>query len=89
MILYLVLIAKALLECSIIILIPLTLTYIVISIIENLQCRYEEWKIKKRNQRWEKEHEEFMQRQRKWELEWKIRKEERRKYPLFFWKENI
>ena len=50
---------------------------------------YRNWKIKKRNQQWEKKHEEFVQQQRKWLLEQKLHKEEKRKYPLFFLKEGI
>lgn len=57
-------------------------------IYEKLDIYYQKWKIKKRNQRWEREHEKFMQRQRKWELAWKLRREERKKYPLFYWREN-
>jgi uncharacterized membrane protein YgaE (UPF0421/DUF939 family) len=87
MILYLVLTIQAILEFSIIILFALTIVFVVGNITQDVNTYYRNWKIKKRNKQWEKEHEEFMQRQRKLELEWKLYKEEREKYPLFYWRE--
>ena len=49
---------------------------------------YQERKWKRVYEKREKEHEEFLQLQRKWELEWKLRKEERKRYPLFYWRES-
>ena len=84
---YLVLIIKTLLEISIVILVYLAIALIMLFIVGKLQSYYENWKTKKRNWRWEREHKEFMQRCYKRELEQKLRKEEREKYPLFYWKE--
>lgn len=92
----LILIIKALLEISIIALIYLTIALIGIFIIDKVKGYYQNWEIKKRNLRWLREAKESMQRQHKWELKliaeelkWKLYEEEKRKYPLFFWKENI
>jgi len=61
-----------------------------------LQLYYKNWRIKKRDEKWQKECEEFIQRQRRWELKWKLYKEEiekqrkeKEKYPLFYLKEGI
>jgi len=86
---FLILIIKALLETSIIVLIYLAIALIGVFIADKVQICYRNWKIKKCNQRLEKEYEEFMQLRREVELEVKLYKEEREKYPLFYWKERI
>jgi len=87
--LYLVLTFQTILEALIIAIIILTIIFVVGNIIQDVKTYYKKWKIKKHNRRWEKEREEFIQWQRKRELERKLRKEEMRKYPLFFLKEGI
>ena len=93
---YIVLITKALLETSILVSIYLIIVLVGIFVVGKLQLYYKNRQIKKRDKKWQKEHEEFMQRQRRWESMWKLHKDEmkkqqkeKEKYPLFFLKKGI
>jgi hypothetical protein len=61
--------------------------YVGISITGTIETHYQNWKIKKRNRRLKKEYKEYMQRLRKREEERRLYREEREKYPLFYWRE--
>lgn len=76
---HLVLITEVILSIFILLLVYTTLFAIGYFIWERFCRYYQNWKTKKRNLRWLRRH--------KLELERKLRKEERKKYPLFYWRE--
>lgn len=84
---HVVYIAWVALQLLVTILVCLTISFVVITVIEDVKTYYEKWRLKKRIQRLKREHEEFSQRQRERILQRELRKKEREKYPLFYWRE--
>ena len=69
---------------------------IVFFISDKLERYLDNWKTKRRDKQWEKKYEEMLRRHRKEDLERQcenrlreLHRIEKRKYPLFYWRENI
>jgi len=63
---------------------------------EKFCIHFERWKIKRRNKRWKKEHAKLVQqwheeqeRERERDRRIELYRAEKRRYPLFYWKEGI
>jgi len=66
--LYIVFITEIVLTALIVTMCYLIIALVVIFVANKSQLYYKNWRIKKRDKKWQKEHEEFVQRQRRWEL---------------------